>query len=141
MGMESAGGGKVAGDACAAPGFETAVSTECIDITCVWSARDSFGDDAIGYIQVKRASDVCTVKCRITREHRVRTTRYRCSIECNEKDHEILNITCEDCFANRGCKHCRRENSTTIKFVGCFCGYNKNNYYFSGCICTFRHNT
>ncbi|XP_047529697.1 uncharacterized protein LOC125065885 [Vanessa atalanta] len=82
------------------------VATEMRGIKMQRSARDSYGDDAIGYVQVKRVGDVCTVKCRITPEHRVRTTPYHCSLECNEKDGEVLNVTCEDCAASRGgCKH------------------------------------
>ncbi|RVE53270.1 hypothetical protein evm_002103 [Chilo suppressalis] len=70
------------------------------------SARESYGDDAIGYVQVKRDGDVCTIKCRITPEHRVRTKPYHCSLQCNEKDQEVLSVTCEDCAASRGgCKH------------------------------------
>ncbi|XP_047541297.1 uncharacterized protein LOC125074114 [Vanessa atalanta] len=82
------------------------VATEMRGIKMQRSARDSYGDDAIGYVQVKRVGDVCTVKCRITPEHRVRTIPYHCSLECNEKDEEVLNVTCEDCAASRGgCKH------------------------------------
>ncbi|KAJ2951893.1 hypothetical protein O0L34_g4143 [Tuta absoluta] len=70
------------------------------------SGRDSYGDDAIGYVQVKRQGDICIVKCRITPEHRVRKKPFRCSLECNEKEDEVLCVTCDDCAASRGgCKH------------------------------------
>lgn len=70
------------------------------------SGRDSYGDHGIGYVQVKRQGDICIVKCRITPEHRARTKPYHCSLECNEKEDEVLSVICDDCAASKGgCKH------------------------------------
>lgn len=60
----------------------------------------------MGYIQVKRDGDVCTVRGRITPEHKVRTTPYHCTLICNEKEEEVTSVQCEGCAASKGgCKH------------------------------------
>ncbi|KAK4877439.1 hypothetical protein RN001_009945 [Aquatica leii] len=71
------------------------VAAEMRGVKMQKSAREGYGDDAIGYVQVKRTGDTCTVKCRITPEHRVRSKPYHCSLECDEKEREIMS----------GCKH------------------------------------
>ncbi|KAK4875831.1 hypothetical protein RN001_012253 [Aquatica leii] len=82
------------------------VAAEMRGVKMQKSARESYGDDAIGYVQVKRTGDTCTVKCRITPEHRVRSKPYHCSLECDEKEREIMSVLCEDCAASKGgCKH------------------------------------
>ncbi|KAL4717801.1 hypothetical protein ACJJTC_000950 [Scirpophaga incertulas] len=82
------------------------VAAEMRGVKMQRSVRDNYGDDAIGYVQVKRVGNICTVKCGITPEHRVRATPYYCSLECDEKDNEILNVMCKDCAASSGgCKH------------------------------------
>ncbi|GBP23012.1 Beta-1,3-galactosyltransferase 6 [Eumeta japonica] len=54
------------------------------------SSRESYGDDAVGYVQLKRESNICTVKCRVCPEHK-----------------------CHDCAASAGgCKH-------AVAFDGC----------------------
>ncbi|CAH2103318.1 unnamed protein product [Euphydryas editha] len=40
------------------------------------SSRESYGDDAIGFVQLRRESDICTVKCRVCPEHKVRSKPY-----------------------------------------------------------------
>lgn len=35
------------------------------------SGRDSYGDSAVGWVQVRRDKNVCTVKAEITPEHNV----------------------------------------------------------------------
>lgn len=35
------------------------------------SGRDSYGDSAVGWVQVRRDKNVCTVKAKITPEHNV----------------------------------------------------------------------
>ena len=39
------------------------------------SSRESYGDNAVGYVQVKRNGNVCTVKASVTPEHNVRKKR------------------------------------------------------------------
>lgn len=70
------------------------------------SARESYGDDAIGYVQVQRQGQECTVKARITPEHKVKSKPYRCTFVCNEETECIISVCCEDCAASLGgCKH------------------------------------
>lgn len=66
------------------------------------SQRESYGDSAIGYVQVKRDGDLCVFKARVTPEHNVRQKCYNVSATCNEAEETILNIQCEDCTAHLG---------------------------------------
>lgn len=70
------------------------------------SGRESYGDDAIGYVQVKREHNICIIKARVTPEHKVRSKPYHCTFECDEKEEIITGVNCEDCAAREGgCKH------------------------------------
>lgn len=70
------------------------------------SARQSYGDDAIGYVQLHRENGKCTVKCKICPEHKVRTKLYNVTLIVNENDSEIISCECHDCAASAGgCKH------------------------------------
>ncbi|CAB3257902.1 unnamed protein product [Arctia plantaginis] len=70
------------------------------------SERESYGDSAIGYVQVKREKDVCIVRGRITPEHNVHQKCYNVTATCNETEGHILSVQCEDCAAHLGgCKH------------------------------------
>ncbi|KAJ8970734.1 hypothetical protein NQ317_017392 [Molorchus minor] len=53
------------------------------------SSRASFGDDAISYVQLKRDSKLCTVKCKICPEHKVHAKLYGCTLEVDEEDYVI----------------------------------------------------
>lgn len=48
------------------------------------STRESYGDNAIGYVQIKRDGELCTVKSRVTPEHKVRKEGYRVTAIINE---------------------------------------------------------
>jgi hypothetical protein len=39
------------------------------------SGRSGYGDDAIGYVGVKRVGNICYVKAEITSEHNIRNSR------------------------------------------------------------------
>ncbi|RVE45127.1 hypothetical protein evm_010236 [Chilo suppressalis] len=70
------------------------------------SARENYGDDAVGFVQVQRSGHVCTVKGKITPEHRIRSKAYCCTFRCDEKEETVLNVDCHDCAAQEGgCKH------------------------------------
>ncbi|GBP47137.1 hypothetical protein EVAR_36962_1 [Eumeta japonica] len=56
------------------------------------SSRQSYGDDAIGYVQLKRDHTLCTVKCRMCPEHKVRQTSYSVSMVIDEKE-GVVNLT------------------------------------------------
>ncbi|XP_046964290.1 uncharacterized protein LOC124533166 [Vanessa cardui] len=60
-------------------------SAEFRNVKTSVSSRQSYGDDAIGYVQLKRDHTLCTVKCRICPEHRVRQTSYYVSMVIDEK--------------------------------------------------------
>ncbi|GBP66565.1 Lysine--tRNA ligase [Eumeta japonica] len=70
------------------------------------SSRESYGDDAVGYVQLKRESNICTVKCRVCPEHKVRSKPYTVTIIVDEKNSVIISSQCHDCAASAGgCKH------------------------------------
>ncbi|KAI5750303.1 hypothetical protein M8J76_014477 [Diaphorina citri] len=70
------------------------------------SARPNYGDKAIGRVQLRRDGSMCTVKGRITSEHRLRATPYNVICVIDEENEEIIDAQCEDCPASEGgCKH------------------------------------
>ena len=48
-------------------------------------SRESYGDKAIGYVQLNRKNDICTVKGRVCPDHRVRSKAYAVTLTINEK--------------------------------------------------------
>ncbi|XP_039302545.1 uncharacterized protein LOC105203324 [Solenopsis invicta] len=70
------------------------------------NCRESYGDAAVGYVQVKREGDLCIVKCRVCPEHRVRSKAYSTTLIINEATEKIIDVQCHDCAAaTGGCKH------------------------------------
>ncbi|CAH2094797.1 unnamed protein product [Euphydryas editha] len=70
------------------------------------SSRESYGDDAIGFVQLRRESDICTVKCRVCPEHKVRSKPYTVTFIVDEKNSIVISSQCHDCAASAGgCKH------------------------------------
>ncbi|XP_075986122.1 uncharacterized protein LOC142983144 [Anticarsia gemmatalis] len=81
-------------------------STEIKGVKAARSGRETYGDSAVGYVQVKREGDICTVKARITPEHSVRQKCYSVTLVCDEAQEIVLSVQCEDCAAHKGgCKH------------------------------------
>ncbi|KAL0811978.1 hypothetical protein ABMA28_009376 [Loxostege sticticalis] len=82
-------------------------SAEVKGVKSARSERQSYGDAAIGYVQVKRdGSGICIVKARITPEHNVRLKCYAVTAICHENEDKIISVTCEDGSAHLGgCKH------------------------------------
>ncbi|GBP60190.1 hypothetical protein EVAR_81335_1 [Eumeta japonica] len=73
---------------------------------CPKSSRASYGDDAVSYVQLKRDSKCCTVKCKICPEHKVHAKLYGCTLVVDEENEVVLSVQCEDCVASQGgCKH------------------------------------
>lgn len=66
------------------------------------STRESYGDNAIGYVQIKRDGELCTVKSRVTPEHKVRKEGYRVTAIVNETQSLVQSCQCEDCAASEG---------------------------------------
>lgn len=70
------------------------------------SGRESYGDDAVGYVQLKRDQNTCIVKCTICPEHKVRSKPYAVSVVVNEAEESVTSVQCHDCPASEGgCKH------------------------------------
>ncbi|CAH1998795.1 unnamed protein product [Acanthoscelides obtectus] len=44
------------------------------------TGRDSNREDAIGYVRLKREGTKCIAKCRVTPEHKVKTTTNHCTL-------------------------------------------------------------
>lgn len=55
-------------------------SSEFRNVKTSMSSRDSYGDDAVSYVQVKREGKLCTVKCKICPEHKVHAKLYNCTL-------------------------------------------------------------
>ncbi|KAJ8982173.1 hypothetical protein NQ317_013958 [Molorchus minor] len=82
------------------------VHIQAKDKQTLMSSRALYGDDAISYMQLKRDSKLCTVKCKICPEHKVHAKLYGCILVVDEEDDVILSVLCQDCAASQGgCKH------------------------------------
>ncbi|CAH2013279.1 unnamed protein product [Acanthoscelides obtectus] len=93
------------------------------------SGRDTYRDEAIGYVQLKRERDICFVKARITPEHRVKSKQHHGSFECDEKEEKAAKLEWSGCAAQGGgCKHCgallmwlhRRSEEPSCTSVKCY---------------------
>ncbi|KAF5281934.1 hypothetical protein FQR65_LT14460 [Abscondita terminalis] len=81
-------------------------SAEIRGVKADLSGRSSYGDNAIGYVQLKRQNFMCIVEGKICPEHKVRKQNYEVSLTINEKEQTIVNGTCNGCAASLGgCKH------------------------------------
>ncbi|XP_030027860.2 uncharacterized protein LOC115445647 [Manduca sexta] len=93
------------------------------------SSRQSYGDDAIGYVQLRRDSNICTVKCKVCPEHRLRSKSYAATMVVDEEEGKIVSVQCHDCAASQGgCKHAvaflmwvyRRSEEPSSTSVDCY---------------------
>ncbi|CAG9793231.1 unnamed protein product [Diatraea saccharalis] len=81
-------------------------ASELRNVKISLSSRESYGDDAVGYVQLKRESNICTVKCRVCPEHKVRVKPYTVTVVVDEKNSIVKSTQCHDCAASAGgCKH------------------------------------
>lgn len=70
------------------------------------SARASYGDDAVSYVQLKREGNLCTIKAKICPEHKVHAKLYGVSLVVDEQEESVKSVECHDCVASQGgCKH------------------------------------
>ncbi|KAG8176969.1 hypothetical protein JTE90_029418 [Oedothorax gibbosus] len=104
-------------------------SAEFRNVKTSASSRQSYGDEAIGYVQLKKESGLCTVKCRICPEHKVTTKSYSVTMVVNEMEGLVKKIECHDCTASEGCcKHAiaflmwvhRRSEEPSCTSVECY---------------------
>lgn len=64
--------------------------------------KEVYGDNAIGYVQLKREGTQCIVKARITPEHKVRKTPYNVEAIIDEENETVISCMCKDCPASEG---------------------------------------
>ncbi|KAJ8668959.1 hypothetical protein QAD02_000218 [Eretmocerus hayati] len=79
----------------------------CLSLFLLRASRESYGDAAIGYVCLKRNQRmVCTVKARMTPEHKKNDTPYSVAVVIDEKVEKIVNVSCDGCATGQGgCKH------------------------------------
>lgn len=53
-------------------------------------------------MQLKRDGDLCTVKGKITPEHKIHKKAYAVCVIVNEKDEAVVECQCFDCAAAKG---------------------------------------
>lgn len=70
------------------------------------AGRESYGDNALGFVQVKREGVVCTVKAKVTPEHKIRGSGYKVKAVIDEDEEKVLSVECEDCAASAGEHSC-----------------------------------
>ena len=90
---------------------------------------ESYGDSAVGYVQLQRDANICTVYGRVTPEHMVSKPPYRVYCVVDESRLEIVDAYCLDCKASEGgCKHAvafvywihRRNEDKSVTEVKCY---------------------
>ncbi|XP_050671060.1 uncharacterized protein LOC126969572 isoform X1 [Leptidea sinapis] len=81
-------------------------SAEFRNVKTSMSARASYGDDAVSYVQVKHEGNLCTIKAKICPEHKVHAKLYGVSLVVDEQEETVKSVECHDCVASQGgCKH------------------------------------
>lgn len=82
------------------------IAPEIRCVRAVRSGRESYGDSAIGYVQIKRNEGRCTVMAAVAPEHNVRSKSYRVQVDINVRNSTISLVRYHDCVASQGgCKH------------------------------------
>ncbi|KAL1488098.1 hypothetical protein ABEB36_012941 [Hypothenemus hampei] len=69
------------------------------------SGRQSYGDAAVGWVQVRRENKICTIRAKITPEHNVRKKQYGIICNINEELESVVDVQCHDCAASSGIKN------------------------------------
>lgn len=64
--------------------------------------KEIYGDNAVGYVQLKRAEGKCLVKAKITPEHRISKKAYNVEAIIDEKEEKVYSCICKDCAASEG---------------------------------------
>lgn len=73
---------------------------------CYRSGRQNYGDNAIGYIQLRQKQSLCELKAKITPEHKIKSKNYNVQCIINTAEKSVLEAKCYDCAASEGgCKH------------------------------------
>jgi hypothetical protein len=66
------------------------------------SSRESYGDSAIGFVQIKRDSGKCSIISKVTPEHKVRAQPYSVMVNIDEINEVIEDARCHSCTAAQG---------------------------------------
>lgn len=66
------------------------------------ATRPNYGDEAIGWVQVRRDGIFCTSKAQVCPEHKVRDKGYSVSVIIDEANERIEDAKCHDCAASEG---------------------------------------
>ncbi|XP_031337157.1 uncharacterized protein LOC116166348 [Photinus pyralis] len=77
-------------------------AAEFRNVKATTATREAYGDNAIGYVELKREGPLCTLQCKICPEHRVRSKNYAVSLIVDEEEEKIVNVICKDCAAAAG---------------------------------------
>ncbi|KYN19384.1 hypothetical protein ALC57_08300 [Trachymyrmex cornetzi] len=64
------------------------------------SERVNYGDSAVGYVQLKRDGNICTVQGKVCPEHRVNSKAYIVKMLVDEGDEKVIEVKCQDCAAS-----------------------------------------
>ena len=93
------------------------------------ASRESYGEDAIGYVCVKSVGCIVTIKGKATPEHKVNQAPYDVYAIVDSKDKTIMDAGCLGCKAQKGgCKHAiacvfwllRRSEEKSVTDVKCY---------------------
>lgn len=104
-------------------------SAEMKNIKTERASKEKYGDNAVSYVQLKRDGNICTIRAKITPEHKIHKKPYNVEVKINEEDEKILSSACTDCAASSGgCKHSvaflfwlhRRSEEPSVTSVECY---------------------
>jgi hypothetical protein len=86
--------------------YSNFISPEICCVKATRNGRESYGNSAISYEQVKRTEKFCTIVAACCPEQSVRSKSYRVQAEVDLENSEIKSALCHDCVASAGgCKH------------------------------------
>lgn len=83
-----------------AKAIDTRLETQGWKITK--SCRENYGDNAIGYVQVKRQHKLVDVVAKITPEHKLHDTPYSVEAQIDEDAMCLNYVSCNGCVASQG---------------------------------------
>lgn len=82
------------------------ISPEIANVKAIRNGRESYGESAIGHVQVKRIGDIYSVICGVAPEHNVTSKSYKVELKVDAQKCTITSLKCSDCVASAGgCKH------------------------------------
>ena len=68
------------------------ISPEIRYVKSVRNGRESYGDSAFSYVQLKRSSDDCIVIAAMSPEHNVRNSSYRVEVNVGSSQLNVLTV-------------------------------------------------